>query len=229
VNRILSRTGVFQLDIDADEVALSRPGEPRVVATDTTEGWSVPSHLQAGAWDLTIDEEEAPRALFITEEDGTVEIEAGRIDAGTIELSGSGFGKGSRVWAYWGEHRSPVAVQVLSETTMNLLLDGSTLPLEEEEVDLLIWTAGEQVPVADIVHMGGDGDTDEPDVPSDSGDPPDESTPPSEEGSRGTDITGVNAELKPGGCSSVPRYPGRFALVILCALICFRREWCEKS
>jgi hypothetical protein len=228
-DRMINSTNEFTLDVDAIAVELSRPGEPSFWATSSSGGWSVPAHTQAGVWNLTIDGQDAPRALFIPEVEGLVEIEAIRVESATIEIAGAGFGRGSRVWALWGDYRTPVPMQVLHQTESNLILNGSDLPIEEDTIDLLLWTQGEQVGIIDILDSDASS-PDEPDEPPDTQNPdddPDESTPPSSTSTSDGELSHSSAKLKAGGCSVSTGYPYRYVLVTIAALVGFRRKRCD--
>ncbi|MGB0641483.1 MAG: M14 family zinc carboxypeptidase, partial [Myxococcota bacterium] len=230
--RLADSSNEFILEVSATEVELSRPGEPSFLATPVSGGWSVPAHTQAGVWNLRIDGQVAPRALFIAEHSGRVEVNSIRVDDDTVEIAGTEFGRGSQVWAFWGTHRVPVPVPILSQSTSNIILNGSALPIEEETIDLLLWSKGEQVAVVDILDMIEPGeDVPDSDDPSDPDDPPDTQDPDGETGGSSSsgelpdeqdDFSHSSAKLNAGGCSVSPRYPYRYVLVTLAALLGFR-------
>ena len=128
-HRLTDSSHQFTLDIEAVEVSLSRPGEAPFFAEPLSNGWSVPADTQAGVWNLTIDGQPAPHALFVPEAEGFVEINASRVDTRSVELSGSGFGRGVRVWAFWGDRRNRVPVPVIEQTDTTILLNAESLPV----------------------------------------------------------------------------------------------------
>jgi hypothetical protein len=240
VPRLLSRwgDGWFGIDVDASAVTLTRPGEPPVSAVANGDGWVVdPSSMTPGPWSIDIDGAVAPRTLFIGEVDDAVRITASEAneDDGLV-LTGSGFGRGSRVWALWGTDRALVPLTVTDESTTTITLAGGWTPEVSEPIDLVLFTNGRQLALVDVLN-GAVVDTGSPRAdtgaaddsggfPLDTSDPEDSSTGTDEIPSEIDDDLEetVAKPLGCGGCSTSSRYPIGWALVTLLAFPGLRRR-----
>jgi predicted deacylase len=232
-DRWLSADGQFQLTEPATAVSLIRAGAPAAIASETTTGWRVEHDaLQPGPYTVMIDGSAAPHALFVPEWGGAAHIASVSVDGETITLEIPGLGRGAQAWALWGTRRNLSPMAVLDQVADRLVLDGRFLPLETTEVDLVVWTQGMQLGIANVKGDGPDVGPDEPppeEVPPDTGsapdpDDPDVDIPPIE----AAPIIGGGSKLSAGGCQVGPSgYPGLMWLVSLLA-VC-RRTPCESD
>ncbi len=154
---LLSRGGDahFRVEGGAAGMRLERAGHPGATVSAGARGaWVAPlAQLAPGAWDLIWpDGRRAPRALLIGEADGLVRIGAAewRAAEGLIEIDGTGFGRGTAAWALGGDTRLPVRLAVRASSDTGLRLDGAALEGLADPVDLLVWSRGRWLAVADL-------------------------------------------------------------------------------
>ncbi len=230
-DRVLSRGGAGRLVLPDDVLwlGLTRPGEEEVVAGQDSDGaWLLDlDALSAGAWTLETDQGVVPRGLFVGELDDAVTLSAGWMDGTELELSGSGFGQGSRLWALWGEHRAPVELVVVEETSESVIADASGLPPDTEVVDLLLLSNGYELGLADL-HGAAVVDTA---APEDTGLTGDSGTASSDGGQAGSGSGGGGGAVVPAtpsrcGCASTGAsgYPALLGILCVASLLFRRRQ-----
>ena len=215
---ILSRggDGCFSLaDARPARAWLSRPGHAPVDLAAADCGWQAPlTTMAAGAWDLHLDDSVAPRSIFVGAHSDAVVITAAAVEGAAVEVSGAGFGAGTRAWALAGLQRAPLALSVHTEGPRALTLDAAALTDLPDPVDLLVVSDGAWLAVRDL---RGDAEVDD-EAPADGGDG-------TAEGGYGSD-TGRAAAPPPAstGCHALPRPPlaGLAALSLLA--VARRRE-----
>jgi len=222
---LLSRSGEgrFHLSEDVTTVALSRPGEASVVLDTDAGDWLAPlDELAPGPWTLETNVGVAPRALFVGELDSDVEIEDTNVSGTTtIELHGTGFGRGSQGWLLSGEARLPLPVEVLAETDEAVTLGLENLEELEAPIDLWLVSGGHHLAVLDlegaqVIDTGAPEDTgtlDSGDGQTDTGGEKAPATTPGDP-PRGC---GCTASIRPG-------YPGLLAVIGLLSMVLFARS-----
>ncbi|MBN1336291.1 MAG: succinylglutamate desuccinylase/aspartoacylase family protein [Deltaproteobacteria bacterium] len=143
-----------RLDWDAvgdEEITLFRPGEASVRVLRDVDAFPVQaSLLSPGPWGLETSAGAAPRVVFVGEVDDRVEIEQVSWQGSTLELSGHGFGRGSRAWALAGPGRLPVPLRIRSESERTVVLDGAAALALPDPVDLFLVSDGAQLAVLDV-------------------------------------------------------------------------------
>lgn len=143
--------GLFSLPVAASRVWLRRGGEAPVAATRLGLAWYVDlDALAPGPWDLDIDGDIAPRALFVDEIDEARGLSGVSLTGNELLISGWNLGFGSRVLALWGGDRAPVELPVLDEQDDHLVLDAAALADAPALVDLVVLSGGYQMAWPDV-------------------------------------------------------------------------------
>ncbi|MCP4804723.1 MAG: zinc carboxypeptidase [Proteobacteria bacterium] len=195
--QIVSTTQVA-LTLDGD--LLVRPGYDDIALDGPVD----PADLAAGPWSL-VGETTSPAGVFVS--DPGLACRLWEVDVGeALVVSGEGFAEGTRAWLLL-EDRAWRELVVTSETPTEVVLDGSSLPLDGT-ADLVLVSNGVEVAIADLLG--------EPVI--------DTSILPEPQDTGITDSSPSPAPDDPGyeGCASVPRRTLGWAL--LCAVLLRRRR-----
>ena len=227
--RWLPADGLFNLDGEAESVALVRPGHASVWAEFNGSAWYVdPALLSPGPWSLLIDARAQPNALFVSEPDTSRSVGLVNRTEDAIEITVPQLGRGARVWRLDGSHRnfSPIEAEIDLEREI-LVLPRSAM--SDSDSDLVIWTRGMQLALTGLDTPVPEDDTAWPDTgDTEDTDPalPDSWDEPVDE-PVGLDDGG---ELKAGGCQVAPTdYPHTIWLVSLIGLVSRRRSQCAPQ
>ncbi len=219
-SRHVDATGRFELRSPASTVRLLRIGHEAVSATGSGTVWSVDHETMApGPWSLEIDGQVSRNALFLIDTSETRVIEVSTIDE-ALSLTIEGLGRGTRVWGIWEEARNPVELTVERVANETIHVGGLPDLSEEEEVDLLVWSHGAQIGIANLTPPitdtddastsdTGDGDSAQPNTA------PDE--PPAA-------IASGRGKLRASACSHSGEYRGWTWLVTFLVFGCRRRS-----
>ena len=220
--KTLDASGIFTLDGDADSVLFSRPGHASITANRMGIEWVIETHqLHPGPWDLIIDGEVAPRAIFALENDHRISITEHWIEEETLFLELTELNEGAHAWAVVDDFRLmiPLSVEAVGENVLSL----DTSILTEPISDVFLWHSGRQVFV------------DASDTPDETGDPPNtsedepETEEPPEQTMDGPVPIQTGTIKAHAGCNTAGSYPAWFWLVSLVGLIRIRSEKCEIS
>ena len=229
LSRVLRSDGSFQLDSEAEDVLLSRPGHPEIVAEADDTAWRVDlERLNPGPWTLVIDGLPSPNAVFVPERSDAAEIESVTFDDEFIEIEIAGLGRGARVWRLDGPRRNFSRIDVntdLENKTLRLPADA----LSDRSADFLIRTRGTQIALLGLDSTEPEDEPEPEDTGSSEDDSEDNSELPDswEEPAEESDPVDDEGGLKAGGCQVVPTdYPHLIWLVSLIGLVSRRRSQC---
>jgi carboxypeptidase T len=196
-----------------DAITLHRPGYDDVTIARSEGGFPVvTSKLAPGPWGLVTPAGSIGHALFVGEMDDRVRVTDVAWKGNDVALTGEGFGRGSQVFAVVGSGRNLVQLELRSEETARLVLDGSAVAAIPGDVDLVVLSSGSVLTVLDA----------RGDAIVDTGAPPD--TGPS---SNPDDGSGNAAGLAPGtgGCGcSTPGGKKGWPMMILLLIGRLRRD-----
>ncbi|MCB9793255.1 MAG: succinylglutamate desuccinylase/aspartoacylase family protein [Alphaproteobacteria bacterium] len=153
LTRDLAEPRITLLGVDAlpATLTLSRPGFEELTLSLDGEAYPVaPEALAAGPWTLSAELGVLRHGLLMASEDALVRLSSLEWEGGALTVRGAGFGRGSRAWLLDAGSRVPEAVTVLEERERALVLDLSDLP-EAGTFDLLLWSNGRELAVADLL------------------------------------------------------------------------------
>jgi len=132
------------------QVVLLNAGLPLVLEATRGTVELDPATMRPGAWTVSRpDGTVMQRALWVDEANGArIDAWSAATDQG-VEVTGTGFGIGSRAVAFVGASRAIAAVDVDVESDTTLWLQTAALP-EAERVDVAVWTNGSLLGIDDL-------------------------------------------------------------------------------